>query len=51
MLGGDDNPGIMVLTLNSLFRRMKQISDDKIYTVSIAYLEVFDSDKFSPSYF
>ena len=44
MLGSDEEPGIMVHTLNSLFRRMEETSNDKIYTVSIGYLEVWKKD-------
>ena len=40
MLGTDAEPGIMVLTLNDLFRRMEQDQHVMKYRATIAYLEV-----------
>lgn len=40
MLGRDDNPGIMALTLTELFYMMGQTQDDHVYRVTMSYLEV-----------
>ena len=40
MLGSQEQPGIMVHTLNSLFRRMEETKEDTEYQVSMGYLEV-----------
>ena len=40
MLGRAGEPGIMALTLNDLFTKMKQNKDTKLYHVTMAYLEV-----------
>lgn len=40
MLGTDDEPGIMVLTLNDLYKQIAQMSNDQKYTVKMSYLEV-----------
>lgn len=40
MLGTDSQPGIMVLTLNDLFRRMEEDQHVMKYRATIAYLEV-----------
>lgn len=40
MLGSQEEPGIMVHTLNSLFRRMEESKHDTEYQVSMGYLEV-----------
>ena len=40
MLGTQEEPGIMVHTLNSLFERMEGTKDEMEYQVSMGYLEV-----------
>ena len=40
MLGTESDPGIMVLTLNSLFETIEDTSNDMIYRVTMAYMEV-----------
>ena len=40
MLGTQEEPGIMVHTLNSLFRKMDQTKEEIEYQVSMGYLEV-----------
>ncbi len=40
MLGSDNEPGIMVHTLNNLFKKMEETKDEVEYLVSMAYLEV-----------
>lgn len=40
MLGTDSEPGIMVLTLNDLFKQMGQDQHVMKYRATIAYLEV-----------
>ncbi len=40
MLGTESDPGIMVLTLNNLFEKIQDRSDDMIYRVTMAYMEV-----------
>ena len=40
MLGTEKEPGIMVLTLNNLFKKIQDTSDDMIYRVTMAYMEV-----------
>ena len=41
MLGTQDEPGIMVHTLNNLFLRMERTKDEMEYQVSMGYLEVY----------
>ena len=40
MLGVDSDPGIMVRTLNSLFKKMELTSSESNYEVTMSYLEV-----------
>lgn len=40
MLGTEREPGIMVLTLNNLFKKIQETSGDMIYRVTMAYMEV-----------
>lgn len=40
MLGTPNSPGIMVLTLNDLFFKMKATENDVIYSVTMSYMEV-----------
>ncbi len=40
MLGSQEEPGIMVHTLNSLFKKMDQTKEETEYQVSMGYLEV-----------
>ena len=41
MLGTTHDPGIMVLTLNDLFKQMKSKEEDVIYKVTMSYMEVY----------
>jgi kinesin family protein 18/19 len=41
MIGNNAQPGVMVLTMNNLFRRMEE-NLDRIYDVKISYLEVYN---------
>ena len=41
MLGTSRDPGIMVLTLNSLFEQIHATEEDNIFRVTMSYLEVF----------
>ena len=43
MLGRDDSPGIMAQALTELFQKMSQSEDDRIYKVTMSYLEVFNN--------
>lgn len=45
MLGTEREPGIMVLTLNNLFTKIQDTSDDMIYRVTMAYMEVHYRNK------
>ena len=40
MLGSQEEPGIMVHTLNNLFKRIEETKDEMEYQVSMGYLEV-----------
>ena len=40
MLGTVKEPGIMILTLNDLYKRIEETKHEKIYKVSMAYVEV-----------
>ena len=40
MLGTNQDHGIMVLTLNDLFHKINETQEDKIYRVTMSYLEV-----------
>lgn len=40
MLGTENEPGIMALTLNDLYRQMETSKGDEMYTVKMSYLEV-----------
>lgn len=40
MLGSDNRPGIMGLTLNDLFDHMDSTKEDVKYRVTMSYLEV-----------
>ena len=40
MLGTDTEPGIMVLTLNDLYKKIARTNNDQKYTVKMSYLEV-----------
>lgn len=42
MLGSQEQPGIMVHTLNNLFKKMEDTKEDTEYQVSMGYLEVCD---------
>lgn len=40
MLGSPEDPGVMYLTMVTLYKRMDQIKDDKTCDVAVSYLEV-----------
>jgi kinesin family member 18/19 len=42
MVGNDDNPGIMVLTLHELFSKVSENSINRDYCVKISYLEIYN---------
>jgi kinesin family protein 18/19 len=42
MIGNAQSPGIMVLTMNDLFKAIKQSENEKQYKLSISYLEVYN---------
>jgi len=52
MLGVDSDPGIMVRTLNSLFKKMELTSSESNYEVTMSYLEIYNEmirDLLNPS--
>ncbi|XP_060067526.1 kinesin-like protein KIF19 [Ylistrum balloti] len=52
MLGNNDNPGIMAMSLNVLFQEMERTREDMVYKVSMSYLEIYNEmirDLLSPS--
>ena len=40
MLGGQENPGIIFLTVMDLYRRMEELRGSKKFEISVSYLEV-----------
>ena len=44
MLGNDDNPGIMPLTLSELFNKVKQYSNEREYKLKLWYLEIYNEN-------
>ncbi|NXM20866.1 KI18A protein, partial [Ploceus nigricollis] len=42
MLGSPEDPGVMYLTMMTLYKRMDQIKDDKTCDVAVSYLEVYN---------
>ncbi|KXJ07474.1 Kinesin-like protein KIF19 [Exaiptasia diaphana] len=42
MLGSDNKPGIMGLTLNDLFAQMESTKEDVKYKVTMSYLEIYN---------
>lgn len=40
MLGTNDAPGVMFLTMKELFTRMDLIKEDKVFNIAFSYLEV-----------
>lgn len=40
MLGSPEDPGVMYLTMMTLYKRMDQIKEDKTCDVAVSYLEV-----------
>lgn len=42
MLGNPDNPGVTFLTMMELYKRINQMKDEKICTVSVSYLEIYN---------
>ena len=52
MLGNPDNPGVTFLTMMELYKRINQVKDEKICTVSVSYLEIYNeqiNDLIKPS--
>ena len=44
MTGNDNNPGIMPLTLNELFNKIKEFSNEREYKMKISYLEIYNEN-------
>ena len=44
MTGNDNNPGIMPLTLNELFNKIEEYSNEREYKVKISYLEIYNEN-------
>lgn len=44
MLGNDDCPGIMILTLKELFKKIENYKLERDYTVKISYLEIYNEN-------
>ncbi|XP_036400357.1 kinesin-like protein KIF18A [Megalops cyprinoides] len=42
MLGSENNPGVMYLTMKELFGRIDQVKDEKIFDVAFSYLEIYN---------
>ncbi|KAK3528046.1 hypothetical protein QTP86_017089 [Hemibagrus guttatus] len=42
MLGCNENPGVMYLTMKELFKRMDLIKEEKVFEVAFSYLEVYN---------
>ncbi|NWV86430.1 KI18A protein, partial [Dasyornis broadbenti] len=42
MLGSPEDPGVMYLTMMTLYKRMDQIKEDKTCNVAVSYLEVYN---------
>ncbi len=42
MLGGNNSPGIMLLTMNELFKQIEKNTTEKDYVIKISYLEVYN---------
>ncbi|XP_027757165.1 kinesin-like protein KIF18A [Empidonax traillii] len=42
MLGSPEDPGVMYLTMMTLYNRMDQIKEDKICDVAVSYLEIYN---------
>ncbi|XP_029112148.1 kinesin-like protein KIF18A isoform X2 [Scleropages formosus] len=42
MLGTDQEPGVMYLTMMDLFSRIDQVRDEKVFDVAFSYLEVYN---------
>ncbi|NWT97913.1 KI18A protein, partial [Urocynchramus pylzowi] len=42
MLGSPEDPGVMYLTMVTLYKRMDQIKDDKTCDIAVSYLEVYN---------
>ncbi|XP_059809987.1 kinesin-like protein KIF18A [Hypanus sabinus] len=42
MLGSEDQPGVMYLTMLELYERIEQMKDEKICEVAVSYLEVYN---------
>ncbi|NWR83269.1 KI18A protein, partial [Furnarius figulus] len=42
MLGSPEDPGVMYLTMMTLYNRMDQIKQDKICDVAVSYLEIYN---------
>ncbi|KAJ8394915.1 hypothetical protein AAFF_G00040380 [Aldrovandia affinis] len=42
MLGSENQPGVMYLTMKELFDRIDQVKDEKIFDIAFSYLEVYN---------
>lgn len=44
MLGSENSPGVMYLTMNELFNRIDQVKNEKIFDVAFSYLEIYNEN-------
>ena len=44
MLGTEDNPGIMMLSIDELFRAIEEYSTERDYKLKVAYVEVYNEN-------
>lgn len=42
MLGTVENPGIMILTLDELFKLINEWSDEREFQIKLSYLEIYN---------
>ncbi|KAJ8334028.1 hypothetical protein SKAU_G00413470 [Synaphobranchus kaupii] len=42
MLGSENSPGVMYLTMKELFNRIDQVEDEKSFDVAFSYLEIYN---------
>lgn len=45
MLGNDETPGIIYLTMQSLYEKINELQDEKHFDIGISYLEVSKYEK------
>ncbi|XP_061101701.1 kinesin-like protein KIF18A isoform X1 [Conger conger] len=44
MLGSENTPGVMYLTMKELFSRIDQVKDEKTFNVAFSYLEIYNEN-------